>query len=155
MIRPPTTEFLSAVIVTSPDPERLADFYANALGVPLVPEQHDEDLPHWGATLGQLHFAIHHVDDFPEHRASGAGSVVIALAVDDLDEVLTRLREHDAQPLYPARDLGWTRMTAVHDPDGNLVELTQMADTWWARLDRRREQGHDPVERWRQRQARG
>jgi catechol 2,3-dioxygenase-like lactoylglutathione lyase family enzyme len=152
MATPPPIEFLSAVIVTSPEPERLAGFYADALGVPLVPEQHDEDLPHWGATLGQLHFAIHHPADFPEHRASGAGSVVIAFAVEDLEGTVARLRRHGVEPLYPSRDLGWTRMTAVRDPDGNLVELTQMADTWWARLDRRRQLGHDPVERWRQRQ---
>ena len=61
-------EFLSAVIVISDEPRRLAGFYGDALGLPLHPEQHDDDLPHWGATLGQLHFAIHHVADFPEHR---------------------------------------------------------------------------------------
>jgi hypothetical protein len=42
-------------------------------------------------------------------------------------------------------------MTAVHDPDRNLIELTQMADTWWAHLAKRRAEGHDPVERWLQR----
>jgi uncharacterized glyoxalase superfamily protein PhnB len=101
--------------------------------------------------LGQLHFAIHHVADFPEHRRTGAGAVVIALAVDDLDTVLKRLNDHGIEPLYPPKELGWTRMTAVHDPDGNLVELTQMADSWWARLAKRRAEGHDPVERWLQR----
>ncbi|HEX5116974.1 MAG TPA: VOC family protein [Pseudonocardiaceae bacterium] len=146
-------EFLSAVIVVSEQPDRLAAFYQDVLAVPLAPEQHDDDLPHWGATLGQLHFAIHDVRDFPEHRATGAGSIVLALAVDDLDELLAAMAERGVPPLYPPKDLGWTRMSAVRDPDGNLVELTQMADSWWARLDRRRADGHDPVERWRRRTA--
>lgn len=144
-------EFLSAVIVVSEQPERLAAFYRDVLAVPLVPEQHDDDLPHWGATLGQLHFAVHDARDFAEHRATGAGSVVIALAVDDLDELLAAMAERGVTPLYPPTDVGWTTMTAVSDPDGNLVELTQMADSWWAGLDRRRTEGHDPVERWRRR----
>lgn len=142
-------EFLSAVIVVSERPERLAAFYRDVLAVPLVPEQHGDSLPHWGATLGQLHFAVHDVRDFPQHHGTGAGSVVLALAVDDLDELLAGMAGHGVTPLYPPEDLGWTRMTAVHDPDGNLVELTQMADSWWARLERRRAEGHDPVERWR------
>jgi catechol 2,3-dioxygenase-like lactoylglutathione lyase family enzyme len=111
MTSPAAIEFLSAVIVTSPEPDRLAGFYADALGVPPVGEQHDEDLPHWGATLGQLHFAIHHPDDFPEHRAGGAGSVVIAFTVEDLEGTVARLRQHGVEPLYPTRDLGWTQMT--------------------------------------------
>jgi predicted enzyme related to lactoylglutathione lyase len=144
-------EFLSAVIVVSEQPERLARFYIDVLDLPLLPERHDDDLPHWGGTLGQLHFAIHDVRDFPEHQRTGAGAVVLALAVTDLDDLLGRLRGLAVEPLYPPRDLGWTRMTAVLDPDGNLVELTQLAESWWAGLARRRAAGHDPVERWRQR----
>ena len=106
--------------LTSAAPGRLAGFCLDALGVPLVPEQHDQDLSHWGATLGQLDFAIHHPDDFLEQRAGGAGSVVIAFAVEDLDATVARLREHGVEPLYPRRDPGWTQMTAVRDPDGNL-----------------------------------
>lgn len=144
-------EFLSAVILISDDPQRLAEFYRDTLGLPLHSEQHDDDRPHWGGTLGPIHFAIHHVADFPEHRRAGSGAVVIALAVDDLDAVLERLNRRGVEPLYPPRDLGWTRMTAVHDPDHNLVELTQMADSWWAHVAKRRAEGHDPVERWLQR----
>jgi hypothetical protein len=46
-------------------------------------------------------------------------------------------------------------MSAVHDPDGNLVELTQLADEWWAQLAKRRAEGHDPVERWLRREPGG
>lgn len=144
-------EFLSAVIVVSEQPQLLADFYVDVLGLPLRREEHDGDLPHWGATLGQLHFAVHDARDFPEHRRGGGGAVVIALAVEDLDDLMVRLQMREIPLLYPPRDLGWTRMAAVHDPDGNLIELTQMADGWWARLERRRAAGHDPVERWKQR----
>jgi len=144
-------EFLSAVIVVSEQPEQLASFYIDAIGLPLRAEQHNNDVPHWGATLGQLHFAIHDVRDFPEHHRAGAGAVVVALATEDLDALLVRLRTHNIEPLYPPKNLGWTTMTAVHDPDGNLVELTQMADEWWAGLERRRLDGHDPVVRSKKR----
>lgn len=52
-------EFLSAVIIYSPNAERLAQFYRGVLGIPLEEEQHEGEPLHYGCELGDIHFAIH------------------------------------------------------------------------------------------------
>lgn len=140
-------DHLGAVIVVSKDPERLARFYREVLGIPVAPEQHDDTLPHWGCTLGSLHFAIHPPEDFPDGR-SDVGSVKLAFNCFDLDAVVERLREHDVTPLYEPRDDGFMRATAILDPDGNLVELVQTSDAWYEHLAKRPLRERDPVARW-------
>ena len=58
MVDPERIEFLSAVLILSPDPERLAAFYRDKLGIPLIAEEHGSGA-HWGCELGDIHFAIH------------------------------------------------------------------------------------------------
>jgi catechol-2,3-dioxygenase len=40
--RPEDVQFLSGVILVSRQPERMAEFYRDVLGLPLTEEQHDE-----------------------------------------------------------------------------------------------------------------
>lgn len=141
-------EFLSAVLLVSKHPERLAGFYRDVIGVPLEDEQHDETLPHWGCTLGEIHFAIHPVEDFPDHRV-GVGSVKLAFTVFDLNSLVRKLEEKGVRLLYPPKDMGFFLSTAVEDPDGNFVEFTQLCDDWFRSLEERRGGRHDLVHRWR------
>lgn len=136
-------EFLSAVLLVSRNAERLAAFYGDVLGVPLTVEQHDAEPPHWGCTLGDLHFAIHPVDDFDEDPATGVGAIKLAFAVFDIDEVAARLEERGVGLLYAPKDLGWCKMTAIRDPDGNYLELTELGDDWYRHLEKRKDAGHD------------
>lgn len=145
--------FLSAVLVVSEQPERLAAFYRDALGMALEAEQHDDTAPHWGCTLGDIHFAIHPVSDFPEDSAHAVGAVKLAFTVFDMDGAVQRLRDAGAEPVYPPVDKGWCTMTAVRDPDGNYVELTQLGDAWFEQLARGRADGADVIEQWRTRRA--
>jgi predicted enzyme related to lactoylglutathione lyase len=145
-------EFLSAVLIVSKDPERLARFYRDVLGVPLEAEDHEGALPHWGCTLGDVHFAIHPIEDFPDHR-SGVGAVRLAFTVFDIHGAARRLQERGAALLHPPRDTGYFWTTAVEDPDGNLVELTELCDEWFETLQRRHAEGIDVVRRWRGRRA--
>ncbi|HEX9548277.1 MAG TPA: hypothetical protein VF942_13135, partial [Acidimicrobiales bacterium] len=41
-------EYLSAVLITSPKPERLAAFYRDILGIPLAEERHGNAPLHYG-----------------------------------------------------------------------------------------------------------
>ena len=52
-------EFVSAILLVSRHPERLAAFYRDIVGLPLEDEQHGETAAHYGCELGDLHFAIH------------------------------------------------------------------------------------------------
>ena len=137
-------EFVSAVHVVSRNAERLAAFYRDVLGVPLRVE-HQENRAHWGCTLGDLHFSIYPAEDFAHDAATGVGAIKLAFAVFDIDEVAERLEERGVGLLYPPRDLGWCKMTAIRDPDGNYIELTELGDDWYRHLEKRKDEGHDLV----------
>jgi len=141
-------EFFSGVILVSESPEDLASFYRDVLGVPLEAEEHEGTLPHWGCDLGDVHFAVHPIADFPDGRA-GVGAVKLAFTVFDIQAIAARLTNAGVALLYPPRDTGFFWSTALLDPDGNLVELTQMSDAWFTYLEQRRGQGADVVARWR------
>lgn len=146
-------EFLSAVLIVSDDAERLARFYRDQLGIPLWPEHHGETLQHWGCELGDVHFAIHPSQNFQRDPNMGVGAVKLAFMVFDLDAYLQTLTQRGIQPLYEPEQFGGMRMTAVRDPDGNFIELTELGRTWFDGLRKRREQGFDVVARWEQRQS--
>ena len=58
MSTPERIQFLSAVLLTSRDAARLAEFYRDVLGLPLAEERHGNVPQHWGCELGDVHFAI-------------------------------------------------------------------------------------------------
>ncbi len=135
-------EFLSAVHMVSRDAHRLAAFYADVLGVPLTLEEvGGANL--WTCTLGDLHFAIHDADDFDDDSATGVGAIKLGFAVFDIDDVARTLEERGVSLLYTPKDLGWCKMTAIRDPDGNYVELTELGDDWVRHLEKRKDEGHD------------
>lgn len=140
-------EFFSGIILVSESPEQLAGFYRDVLGVPLETEEHEGTLPHRGCDLGDIHFAIHPIDDFPDNRA-GVGSVKLAFNVFDIQALAESLRQAGQSLLYPPKDTGFFWSTAIEDPDGNFVELTQMSEAWFKYLEHRRSQGTDVVSRW-------
>lgn len=154
-------EFLSAVIVLSNDAERLARFYRDVLGMPLQPAQHGESHRHYECLLGDVHFAIHPLENHSHPSPSSSrmprvdpkmvavGSVKLALTTFDIQSTMKRLAEHHVEPIYPPKDIGIATMTAIRDPDGNYVEITELGKRWLEHLEARRSKGHDILRRWR------
>ncbi len=134
-------------MLVSENPRRLADFYRDVLGIPLEDEYHEGTLPHWGCTLGESHFAIHPIEDFPDGK-SGVGAVKLAFTVFDVRALAARLEGKGVTLLYPPRDEGFFLSCALLDPDGNFVELTELVDQWFEMLEDRRGRGGDLLERW-------
>jgi len=141
-------EFFSAVLIASENPARLAKFYREVVGVPLQDEAHGTSRPHYGCNLGDMHFAIHPVETFPDKR-HGVGAVKIALNVFDIKALVERLENNGIKPLYPVHDTGFFLTTAINDPDGNYIEFTQMCDDWFKLLEEKRRSGLDVVSRWK------
>jgi predicted enzyme related to lactoylglutathione lyase len=141
-------EFLSGVLLVSPDPMRLADFYRDVVGVELEAEEHAGAMPHWGCTLGDIHFAIHPIEDFPDRRA-GVGAIKLAFTTFDVRALARRLEERGAKLVRPIKDTGFFLSAMIQDPDGNLLEFTQLCDEWFDILQKRRKGGHDVVQRWK------
>ena len=122
------------------------------LNVPLEVEEHEGTLPHWGATLGDVHFAIHPIEDFPDGR-TGVGAVKLAFTVFDLAAVVKAIEAAGVDIVQEPTDTGFFVSAMVEDPDGNLVELTQLVDEWFESLAKRRQEGHDVVQAWRRSRA--
>ena len=149
-LRPPESlRFLSGVILVSRQPRQTAEFYRDVLGLPLAEERHGDTQPHWGCELGDVHFAIHPAEDYPEDPAAGPGPVKLAFMVFDLPGTIAWLDRCGIPLCYPPTDLGEeSQVTAVRDPDGNLVELTQLGPGWLGHLKALRAAGNDLVSVW-------
>jgi catechol 2,3-dioxygenase-like lactoylglutathione lyase family enzyme len=98
--------------------DRATAFYRDTLGFPLDPEG-DPDLLSFRCQLGDVGFSI------ALGAEEAASAVVLAISVVDLDAYATALRQAGVELLYPPRERDGVRMTAVRDPDGNLIELTE------------------------------
>jgi catechol 2,3-dioxygenase-like lactoylglutathione lyase family enzyme len=147
--RPEDIRFISGLILVSRQANRLTQFYRDILGIPLAEEQHDDTQPHWGCELGDVHFAIHPAEDYPDDPASGPGPVKLAFMVFDLPRMVAWLERCGVKLRYPPTDLGSeSQITAVRDPDGNVVELTQLGPGWLEHLKTHRTEGGDIVPQW-------
>jgi catechol 2,3-dioxygenase-like lactoylglutathione lyase family enzyme len=101
-----------------------------------------------GVILVSTEPAIHPAVDYPG-EATAAGAVKIAFMVFDLDPLVAWLAESGVELCYPPRRFGAeSRITAVRDPDGNLVELTELGPAWLEHLRAHRARGGDLVAHW-------
>lgn len=146
------TKFFSAVLLCSENPERLVAFYREIVGIPLEDEQHGDTALHYGCELGDLHFAIHPAKNFEDGK-TGVGAVKLAFEVFDMSGFVKHVESKGGQLLYPPKERGPMTITAMSDPDGNMVEFTQMGDRWMKHLDNRRGAGHCMIETWKKHKA--
>ena len=142
------TKFISAVLLTSRDPDRLAAFYRDVLNVPLEVEQHGETAKHYGCELGDLHFAIHPIENFGNEEP-GIGAIKLAFEVFDIASFVEHLKSKEVTVVYPPKKMGPMLITAVKDPDGNHVEFTQLSESWIKHVEKRRSEGHCIVQAWK------
>jgi len=134
--------WVCAVLVKARDIEKLAAFYRDICGIPLQIEGPPEDL-HYGCELGDVHFAVHRA---PAGAGNGQAGYRVALAVEDVDGFVTRLRERDVPIEFGPIDLGFGRLAAFRDPEGNAVELVSLSESWFDHLrNLRRERGLRPT----------
>jgi catechol 2,3-dioxygenase-like lactoylglutathione lyase family enzyme len=119
---------LNAVLLVTEDASGLADWYRRVLGVPLQDEQHGGggEVPHFGCFMHGLHFAIHPTGNYAFAPETGRGGVRIAFDVASLDEFVAALPAGEIDWVFEPVDLGWSRMLAMRDPDGNMIEVLQM-----------------------------
>jgi catechol 2,3-dioxygenase-like lactoylglutathione lyase family enzyme len=116
---------ICGTILISTDPEALARFYAEALGLPLEREDHGGLAPHWGADIGTVHFGIHPPENF-KVTVSGRGRVALTFDVSSLAECQSRLARLGAECLLPPHDEGFGVVAAFRDPDGNPFEVVEL-----------------------------
>ena len=111
-----TPQVANAIVhfdITGPDEAPLRRFYAELLGWQVQPKGPGYALV---ATAGGLVGSI-----VEQERAS----VVLGIAVADLDAAVKQAEQLGATIVMPPTDNGWVAKAQLQDPAGNLVNLIQ------------------------------
>jgi len=121
---------VTAILLVSPNAEKLCEFYRATLGLPLEEEIHDGMPPHYGYSLGEVHFAIHPADGWPGVPTQNAQSPVITFSTSHLKAVAERLSANGVKVTGPT-DHGFGQAVSFRDPDGNLVSILEYGPEYW------------------------
>jgi predicted enzyme related to lactoylglutathione lyase len=114
---------LSAVVFTSSNPDRLAAFYNQHLGLGFARRAHGPGPEHHEASLGGMRFAI-----VPgAGPAGGAHGVSPTFLVNGLDGFVQTLQAAGVDQQEPTRSLGEGKRLALYrDIDGNAFQLIDL-----------------------------
>ena len=117
-------ERVTAILLISPDARALADFYRNALALPLEDEEHPGVPLHYGCDVGGVHLAIHDSAGFTGVPTRDAQSPVMVLGTSNVTAITERLAAYGVHSVGPT-DHGFGLIVSFRDPDGNLVEILE------------------------------
>jgi isopenicillin-N N-acyltransferase-like protein len=118
---------LDNIDVLVADLERMAPFYRDVLGLPLLFPYVRED--GWaGFQAGDVSIYLIEVGgDAPTRRVPGAGPAGIesfAFAVDDLDAAIADLDQAGVEWAAEVVESEWYRYRSFYDPEGNVLHVT-------------------------------
>jgi len=117
-----TVQHLAGIIMFSPDPERLASFYREALGIPFEIQQHGQIREHLECEIWNIHFAI-----LKKAETHPGSNIAPSFRVSDLEDFLAQLSQKGLKPLHPMIDIGeGKRVSSIADADGNMIRLIQI-----------------------------
>jgi catechol 2,3-dioxygenase-like lactoylglutathione lyase family enzyme len=119
---------VSAVTITSTDPERLAGFYRRCLGVPLELANHGPMKHHYEGWLGDperggVHFAVLK----GRSGSADAGGPAPTFRVRGIEACVRELEAEGVRPTHAVADLGeGKRIVSFRDLDGNAFRLIDL-----------------------------
>jgi catechol 2,3-dioxygenase-like lactoylglutathione lyase family enzyme len=112
---------LAVVSLWAEDVATAAYFYRDVIGLKLL--MHDQHRSHFD--LGGVYLVILQGRPLPPRDPVPARFPIVALAVDDLDAAIDRLRLHRVDLPWGVEEDADSRWVMFHDPAGNLIELAQ------------------------------
>ncbi|MER6171079.1 VOC family protein [Streptosporangium sp. NPDC001681] len=111
------------IIITS-DLDRLRTFYERLLGAVEV-SRFPDDGPTFFVNLKLGDSELGLVNEAATDLAAPQ-RILLRVQVDDVDGLLDRVESAGGRALGPSTDMPWgERVAHIHDPDGNMVNLTQ------------------------------
>ena len=134
-------ESFAGIVRYSPDPDRLARFYREALNIQVAPTRHGPVKTHHEALFGGVHFAIWGASEGRIGEASGASrgvsgeavpsrmpaSIVPVFRVPELAAASAEMARLGVPLKFGPIDLGEGKMLASFvDPDGPEFRLIQL-----------------------------
>ena len=117
---------IAAVLLFSPDPERLARFYQLQLGIPLELIQIPGHDPHWACDIREVYISIW-PSSAEEHAPEQGLRNGVAFYVVDVKREFERLVANGIPVDFEPKRSGLGIIARLRDPDGNPFELYQPA----------------------------
>ena len=109
------------VSIWAEDVPACTHFYRDVLGLSLLP--HLGSRPHFG--VNGTYLVILKGQPVPAQHPHPERFPIFALSVDDLDEMVARLKDHGLAMPWGIETDADGRWVMFHDPGGNLIELAQ------------------------------
>ena len=117
-----TTAGLRSLLLSSTQPERLADWYVAAL----APEGDTNEGGYRMLSFGGFQLFVDTRDDVADVTAE-PGRVILNFEVPDARAAVARIDELGARWLAPLEDRDGNLFATAVDPDGNYVQVIQLA----------------------------
>ncbi len=109
------------------DVEAAKSFYADTLGIPVVPELTGTGFvflkPAWGTPIALVNDA-----NFPGGAPSQQGGFQLGLEVEDLDAALAEWQAKGIEIVSGISDMGAGRTFLARGPEGQLISVYQLYD---------------------------
>ena len=115
---------IGGLFFRSSDPERLARWYADHLGVDPVPQ--DYDAPAWRQRAGTTVFAPFPADS--DYFGDPEKQWMVNFRVGDLDAMIAQLEGASIAVTRDPQSYPNGRFARLVDPDGNRIELWEPSD---------------------------
>jgi predicted enzyme related to lactoylglutathione lyase len=113
---------ITGLVLYSPDPDELAAFYRDALGVPLALTRHGTVGDHYEGMLGGSHMAI-----WDAAKPHGLAPTIPVFRVHDIEHSLAALEGRGAKTVHRIIDIGEGKKLATFtDPDGRPFRLIRL-----------------------------
>jgi predicted enzyme related to lactoylglutathione lyase len=117
------TPTLNSILLSSTDPQRLHDWYAEVL----PPDSDDAMEQYRVLTYGGFYLMIDTRDDVGA-KAAEPGRMILNFDVDDAQGVVARIDRVGGDWLAPLEDREGSLFATAIDPDGNYVQVIQLSD---------------------------
>lgn len=128
---------LNSMLLSSTNPQRLRDFYAQALDIKV--EQTPGGGPSYDVlVIGEFAVLIDTRDDIGD-RNPEPGRVIFNIDTDDAKADVERFTAAGATWLAELEDRDGSYFATAIDPDGNYVQLIQMSEEHKAQMEAQRQ----------------
>lgn len=124
-------ESIDHIVLTVSDITQTCRFYTQILGMEEITFLNDRKALRFGSQKINLHLKGHEFDPKAKQPTPGSADICF-IAGTSLDEVINRLRKYGIQieegPIERAGAQGFLISIYIRDPDGNLLELSNIRD---------------------------
>ena len=111
---------VAGIVLHSAEPERLARFYNESLGLGLAPAEHGTVGQHFEGMVGHTHLALW-------KQTGRFGIFVPVFRVADVERAAAALVARGVEALHKPLDIGeGKRVATFRDPDGNAFRVIQL-----------------------------